>query len=113
VADFSEEDSTQIRCSPVLSQDPQLGFSGSRELGMQTSGKGPGLTLRASNGSGTVHVQLDPEDGRGVLHLLDSYGGLSQLRLSPDEMRAVAQALLRVAAASLAWGEATEISRNR
>ena len=78
-----------------------------------SAGKGPGLTLRAANGSGTVHIQLEPEDGKGSLHILDCFGGLARLTLSPDELRAVAQALLRVAAAGLAWGEATEITRNR
>ena len=79
---------------------------------MGSSAKGPGLTLRAANGSGTVHVTLDPDEGKGAVHILDAYGGLARLQLSPDELRAVAQALLRVAAAGLAWGEATEITRN-
>lgn len=79
---------------------------------MTTAGKGPGVTLRASDCSGTLHAHLSLEGRSGVVSVLDVHGSLAQVELSPDELRAVAQALLRMASAA-SWVEASEITQER
>lgn len=78
---------------------------------MGTAGKGPGIVFRAQNGTGTVRVSPRERRSRAALEVLDAAGGITQISLAPDELRALASALLKVAAALQAVAEDEEVTQ--
>ena len=62
-----------------------------------TEGKGPGLVLQSRTGSGTVRLAPRERRNQAVLELLDNAGGITQIRMSPDELRTLAAQLMKVA----------------
>ena len=54
--------------------------------------------LQSRTGSGVVRVAPRDKRNEAVVELLDPSGGITQIRLSSDELRTLAQQLLKVAA---------------
>ena len=76
-----------------------------------TAGKGPGLVLRAHDESGAVRLSEQRKHRKGVLQILEANGIHSQLELTPSELRVLAQALAKVAAALDAESMVEEITQ--
>ncbi|MBI3183490.1 MAG: hypothetical protein HYZ28_15235 [Myxococcales bacterium] len=77
-----------------------------------TAGKGPGIVLHAHNGSGAVRVCPRHRRNLAVLEVLDLVGGITHIRLSPDELRVLAAAFMKVAAALQATAASEEITQS-
>ena len=77
-----------------------------------TSGKGPGITFRADNGTGAVRVSARSRQCRAVLEVLGVGGAVSQVRLSPAELRLLARSLDRVASALAATAMPDEVTQH-
>ena len=65
---------------------------------LHSAGKGPGIVIQSRTGSGAVRCAPREKKNQAVLEVLDSSGGITQIRLSPDELRVLAQQLMKVAA---------------
>jgi hypothetical protein len=57
------------------------------------------VVLRSKTGTGTVRVAPRLTRNQAVVEQLDAAGGITQIRLTPDELRRYAAALMKVAAA--------------
>ena len=69
-------------------------------MSASTAGKGPGLTLRAANHSGTCRVTLSPARDRALLQVMEEGGRFqAELGVNADELRALARALQQLALA--------------
>jgi hypothetical protein len=75
-----------------------------------TAGKGPGLVFHCSQGA--VRVVPRVRQNRAVMEVLDVAGGITQIRLTPAELRTLAGALIKVAAALSAMNEAEDVTQS-
>lgn len=57
------------------------------------------MILHSSTKTGSVRIAPRLSRNQAVLEVLDCAGEITQLRLSPDDMRRLAAALMKVAAA--------------
>ena len=76
-----------------------------------SAGKGPGLVLQSRTGSGAVRVAPREKRNQAVLEVLDSSGGITQIRLSSDELRTLAAQLMKVAAHLQALNQSEEVTQ--
>ena len=53
--------------------------------------------IQSRTGSGTVRLAPRESRNQAVLELLDSAGGITQIRMSPDELRLLAAQMNKVA----------------
>jgi hypothetical protein len=67
-------------------------------MSQSTAGKGPGLVMRAANRSGTLRVSVSTK-GRAMLEVRGIDGPSAELGLTAEELRVLARALDRAAAA--------------
>jgi hypothetical protein len=81
-------------------------------VSQSTAGKGPGITFHTDSGTGAVRVTPRRRQRRAVLELLDASGGITQVRLSPEELRVLASALIKVAVALNAESIGEEITQS-
>ncbi|MHB8877479.1 MAG: hypothetical protein ACYC8T_27620 [Myxococcaceae bacterium] len=81
-------------------------------MSQSTAGKGPGITFRAGNGSGTVRVSAKSKESQALLEVLGVAGTVSQIKLTPGELRVLAQTLNKVAAALTAAAMADEVTQH-
>ena len=86
-------------------------FGATTGLVSTTAGKGPGLTLRSRTGTGAVRVAARSQRNQAALEVLDAGGGITQIRLSADELRLLAAQLMKVAAALQAAPAAEEVTQ--
>jgi hypothetical protein len=74
-----------------------------------TAGKGPGLVFHCA--AGAVRIVPRVRQNRAVLEVLDVAGGITQIRMTPDELRTLAGAFLKVATALNALSEPEEVTK--
>ena len=60
-------------------------------------GYAPAVVIQSRTGSGAVRLAARERRNQAVLELLDSAGGITQVRLSPDELRFLAAQMMKVA----------------
>ena len=65
---------------------------------LHSAGKGPGIVIQSRTGSGAVRCAPRDKRNQAVLEVLDASGGITQIRLSSDELRLLASQLMKVAA---------------
>jgi hypothetical protein len=67
-------------------------------VGTKTGGKGLVLTLRSSTGTGAVRVAPRANKSQVALEVLDAAGGITQIRLTAEEVSALADHLNKLVA---------------
>ena len=67
--------------------------------------------LQSRTGSGAVRVAPRDKKNQAVLELLDSSGGITQIRLSSDELRVLAAQLMKVASHLQAMSLSEEVTQ--
>ena len=80
-------------------------------MSASTAGKGPGIVLRATNRSGTLRGSVARRRLKGMIEGLDASGQTAEIGLTAEELRALAQALRKVAAALTAESLTDEKTR--
>ena len=55
------------------------------------------MVLKSRTGTGAVRLAPRLKRGQAALEVLDPTGGIIQIRLTPDELRLLAAALMKVA----------------
>ncbi|MBS1148970.1 MAG: hypothetical protein H6Q89_668 [Myxococcaceae bacterium] len=78
---------------------------------VHSAGKGPGIVLQSRTGSGAVRVAPRDKRNQAVLEVLDVSGGITQIRLSPDELRTLAAQLVKVASHLQALNQSEEVTQ--
>jgi len=78
---------------------------------VHSAGKGPGIVIQSRTGSGAVRVAPREKRNEAVVELLDASGGITQIRLSGDELRLLAAQLMKVAAHLQAMNLADEVTQ--
>ena len=68
-------------------------------MGTRTSGKGLSLTLRSSTGTGAVRIAARQGKSQIAFEVLDAAGDITQLRLTTDEVKVLADHLLKLVSA--------------
>ena len=76
-----------------------------------TEGKGPGVVIHSRTGSGTVRLAPRERRNQAVLELLDSAGGITQIRLSADELKFLAAQMNKVASHLQALNLSEEVTQ--
>jgi hypothetical protein len=76
-----------------------------------TAGKGPGIVIQSRTGSGAVRLAPREAKNQAVLELLDNAGGITQIRMSPDELRRLAAQMNKVAGHLEAVNNSEEVTQ--
>lgn len=67
--------------------------------------------LQSRTGSGTVRLAPRERRNQAVLELLDCAGGITQIRMSPDELRYLAMQMMKVAGHLQAMNLSEEVTQ--
>ena len=78
---------------------------------LSSAGKDAGIVLQSRTGSGTVRVAPRDKRNQAVIELLDASGGITQIRLTADELRVLAARMMKVASHLQALNLSDEVTQ--
>lgn len=64
---------------------------------VHSAGKGPGIVIQSRTGSGAIRVAPRESKAQAAVEVLDASGGITQIKLTAEELRVLAAQLMKVA----------------
>ncbi len=61
------------------------------------AGKGPGIVLQSRTGTGAIRVAPRESKNQAAVEVLDASGGITQIKLTSEELRVLSAQLMKVA----------------